>query len=162
MNDSSRTLSGDPRSVPLARFTRHFGGIGTPHFNNVAFLRPGEFSRSRNISLMLVWHGFIFQAFRLMRQSHNHETNSTRSHQAIMVDWAKDPFMRQWDQTYVSTNLKAGAKPYSSNRFLSYNSHLGQECPDIKKISFAIIVSDRNLMTLSAHIRSCRPFLGVD
>lgn len=58
---------------------------------------------------------------------------------AIMTDWAKDEFMSQWDQKYVSTNLKSGARAYDKDFFLSVNSDLATQ-PELHPYSYALVV----------------------
>ena len=57
-----------------------------------------------------------------------------------MCDWNQDEFMSNWDKTYVSTNLKAGAQPYEKSFFLDLNTRLVEEAPELKNISYALIV----------------------
>ena len=57
-----------------------------------------------------------------------------------MGDWAHDDFMSSWDKTYVSTNVKAGSKPYDNDIFLGLNEELAVLGTGLESISFAIIV----------------------
>lgn len=44
-----------------------------------------------------------------------------------MVDWAADEFMREWDKTYVSTNLPLGAKEYDEAVFKAVSKELEED-----------------------------------
>ena len=57
-----------------------------------------------------------------------------------MSDWANDEFMSNWDKTYVSTNLKDGAKAYDAALFKKLHNELaGNE--DLRGLSSEILVS---------------------
>jgi hypothetical protein len=56
-----------------------------------------------------------------------------------MVDWNTDDFMVEWNSKYVSTNIKAGARPYDEKMFLEMNSQLSV-LPELQNCSYAIIV----------------------
>jgi hypothetical protein len=57
-----------------------------------------------------------------------------------MAEWEKDEFMSKWDKKYVSTNLKAGAKPYNGDLFRRLNQEL-VPYPEIKDVAYTLIVS---------------------
>jgi hypothetical protein len=57
-----------------------------------------------------------------------------------MMDWDKDEFMSEWDKKYVSTNVKAGSRPYEKDFFLGLNSQFASSRPELQSYSFAIIV----------------------
>jgi hypothetical protein len=57
-----------------------------------------------------------------------------------MRDWSEDAFMSSWDKTYVSTNVKAGAKEYDKDFFLSIHQKLASVGHGLEIISPAIIV----------------------
>lgn len=44
-----------------------------------------------------------------------------------MSNWHKDKFLSDWDRTYVSTNLKEGAKPYDAEVIKDLHSELGKD-----------------------------------
>lgn len=56
------------------------------------------------------------------------------------MDWAKDGFMRNWDETYVSTNLKSDAKPYDAALFKELHDELSAD-GELKKLASEILVS---------------------
>ena len=57
-----------------------------------------------------------------------------------MSDWANNEFMSNWDKTYVSTNLKDGAKAYDTALFKKlYNELAGNK--DLRGLSSEILVS---------------------
>ncbi|CAG9946902.1 unnamed protein product [Clonostachys rosea f. rosea IK726] len=58
-----------------------------------------------------------------------------------MPDWSKDPFMSDWDEKYVSTNVKAGSRLYDKNLFISLNSKLVASHPELGGFSHAIIAA---------------------
>lgn len=68
-----------------------------------------------------------------------------------MFDWDTDPFMSSWDKKYVSTNVKAEARPYDSDLFLGLNSKLATSHPELQSYSHAIIVSADLLATTRDH-----------
>jgi hypothetical protein len=49
--------------------------------------------------------------------------------------------MSDWDEKYVSTNVKAGSRLYDKNLFISLNSKLVASHPELGGFSHAIIVS---------------------
>lgn len=49
--------------------------------------------------------------------------------------------MSDWDEKYVSANVKAGSRPYDKNLFISLNSKLVASHPELGGFSHAIIVS---------------------
>jgi len=51
--------------------------------------------------------------------------------------------MSEWNNKYVSTNFKPGAKQYSKEFFLTMNSDLTTSQPELKGFSFAIVVGVR-------------------
>ena len=57
-----------------------------------------------------------------------------------MCDWDQDEFMSKWDRTYVSTNLKDGARKYDREFFLGLNARLAEKRPELKDLSYALIV----------------------
>lgn len=57
-----------------------------------------------------------------------------------MSNWAGNEFMREWDKTYVSTNLQEGAKPYDESFFRELQTAL---------------CDDETLMGLSSEILVC-------
>lgn len=48
--------------------------------------------------------------------------------------------MSKWDKTYVSTNLKDGARKYDGDFFLGLNARLVERRPELKDLSYALIV----------------------
>ncbi|UPK95280.1 hypothetical protein LCI18_006215 [Fusarium solani-melongenae] len=58
-----------------------------------------------------------------------------------MFDWDTDSFMSAWDKKYVSTNVKAEARPYDSELFLGLNSKLATSHPELQSYSHAIIAA---------------------
>jgi len=65
---------------------------------------------------------------------------SSSTVQASRCDWDRDEFMAEWDKTYVSTNLKAGAKKYDDD-FFTRLYHTLSTIPDLSRIAHCIIVS---------------------
>jgi hypothetical protein len=62
-----------------------------------------------------------------------------------MANWDKDDFMSSWDKKYVSTNLKAGAKPYDKDLFRRLNEEL-KSYPEIQDVSYTLIVSQMPML----------------
>ncbi|KAJ3456872.1 hypothetical protein MRS44_016895 [Fusarium solani] len=58
-----------------------------------------------------------------------------------MFDWDTDSFMSAWDKKYVSTNVKAEARPYDRDFFLGLNSKLATSHPELQSYSHAIIAA---------------------
>ncbi|CZR66559.1 uncharacterized protein PAC_16460 [Phialocephala subalpina] len=56
-----------------------------------------------------------------------------------MSGWANDEFMSNWDKTYVSTNLKDGAKAYDAALFKDLHSELSSN-EELQKLSSEILV----------------------
>lgn len=77
-----------------------------------------------------------------------------------MFDWDTDSFMSAWDKKYVSTNVKAEARPYDRDLFLGLNSKLATSQPELRSYSHAIIVSaDLQTTTIRPYtheITNCR------
>lgn len=74
-----------------------------------------------------------------------------------MANWNNDTFMSDWDNKYVSTNLKPGAALYNKDFFLGINSELASTQPELNSYSYAIIVRALFLLeTLIALITSIR------
>jgi hypothetical protein len=69
----------------------------------------------------------------------------------MMTEWEKDEFMSQWDKKYVSTNLKAGAKPYNRDLFQQLNQEL-VPYPEIQDVSYTLIVSGRFIIQRSRYL----------
>ncbi|KAJ4264144.1 hypothetical protein NW764_015952 [Fusarium oxysporum] len=71
------------------------------------------------------------------------EAIQTRLRQAAaaMTDWKSNDFMSQWDQKYVSTNVKRGSRPYDKEFFLALDSKLRTERPELQRVSHAIIAA---------------------
>ena len=59
-----------------------------------------------------------------------------------MADWSQNDFMDSWDKAYVTTNLKAGDKPYAAEMFLALNEQLCNDAPELKPVSHSIIVRE--------------------
>lgn len=57
-----------------------------------------------------------------------------------MTDWDQDAFLSEWDKKYVSTNVKAGSRPYDKDFFLALNSELANSRPELQNYGYAIIV----------------------
>ena len=57
-----------------------------------------------------------------------------------MADWVKDDFMSNWDKTYVSTNLKDGAKAYDVTLFTQLHDELSAN-QELRSLSSEILVS---------------------
>jgi hypothetical protein len=57
-----------------------------------------------------------------------------------MSNWAASDFMSNWDATYVSTNLKDGARPYDAALFKKFHNELSTN-DELKKLSPEILVS---------------------
>ncbi|KAJ5174161.1 uncharacterized protein N7482_000038 [Penicillium canariense] len=58
-----------------------------------------------------------------------------------MLDWDNDKLMSEWDKTYVSTNVKPGARPYDRGLFLKLNDELFRLQPELQTLSHAIIAA---------------------
>ncbi|KIV87319.1 hypothetical protein PV11_02874 [Exophiala sideris] len=58
-----------------------------------------------------------------------------------MANWDKDDFMSQWDKKYVSTNVKSGSQPYSSELFMEVHSALVSSQAELIDVSYTIIVA---------------------
>ncbi|KAH7129142.1 hypothetical protein EDB81DRAFT_697248 [Dactylonectria macrodidyma] len=58
-----------------------------------------------------------------------------------MFDWETDSFMSEWDKKFVSTNVKAGSRPYDRDLFLALNSKLGASHTELQKHSHVIIAA---------------------
>ncbi|KAH6959622.1 hypothetical protein BKA56DRAFT_624173 [Ilyonectria sp. MPI-CAGE-AT-0026] len=56
-----------------------------------------------------------------------------------MADWDTNDFMSQWDQKYVSTNVRTGSNVYDKDFFFELNKELTSTQPELLDVSYAII-----------------------
>lgn len=71
-----------------------------------------------------------------------------------MATWDQDEFMSQWDKQYVSTNVKAGSKPYEKDLFKELNDGLSISQPELRSVSYTLIVRRALAVLCSKHLFS--------
>lgn len=76
-----------------------------------------------------------------------------------MTDWDTNDFMSQWDQKYVSTNVRSGSNSYDKEFFFELKKELISTQPELPDISYAIIVRSIHPKTPSTYTESLRHFV---
>ena len=57
-----------------------------------------------------------------------------------MADWDEDSFMSQWDEKYVSTNVRSGSRSYDKDFFSTLTDDLTTSEPKLQDVSYCIVV----------------------